>query len=99
MNKLLALDLDGTLLHPSGGISPRNLAALHAARDQGFRVIICTGRGLMEAAAALDAVGRADPVVVAGGSIIADPASGRTLHRFAIDLDLVHAGHLRRPAP
>jgi hydroxymethylpyrimidine pyrophosphatase-like HAD family hydrolase len=91
MNKLLALDLDGTLLHPSGGISPRNIAAINAARARGFRVIICTGRGLIEAAAALDAVGRADPVVVAGGSIIADPISGHTLHRFAIDLDLVHS--------
>ncbi|MFZ4572983.1 MAG: HAD hydrolase family protein [Phycisphaerales bacterium] len=89
--KLLAIDLDGTLLGKGGSVSARNRAAVHAARRAGVRVVICTGRGLIESAAALDAIGRDEPVVVAGGSIIADPTSGATLHRFAIELDLVHA--------
>jgi hydroxymethylpyrimidine pyrophosphatase-like HAD family hydrolase len=51
--------------------------------------VICTGRGLVESAHALDCIGQQDPVVVAGGSIVADPCTGRTLHRFALDESLV----------
>jgi Cof subfamily protein (haloacid dehalogenase superfamily) len=42
--KLLALDLDGTLLNEEHEISPRNLAAIHRAVEQGLLVVIATGR-------------------------------------------------------
>lgn len=87
--RLLAIDLDGTLLSRGGDVSSENREAIRRARDRGLRVVICTGRGLVEAAYALDCIGRQDPVVVAGGSIVADPCTGRTLHRFALDESLV----------
>lgn len=86
---LLAIDLDGTLLDPMGKVSPWNAAALHRARGAGLRTIICTGRGLVECRHILNQIAQVDPVVVAGGAIISDPASGATVHRFAIDLGLV----------
>lgn len=86
---LLALDLDGTLLNSKGKVSARNAAAVRAARGAGMRVVVCTGRGLIECRFALEAIGQVDPVVVAGGSIIADPASGKTLHRFPMEPGLV----------
>jgi hydroxymethylpyrimidine pyrophosphatase-like HAD family hydrolase len=85
----LAIDLDGTLLDQTGRTSPRNVDALARARAEGVRTIICTGRGLVECRHILDAIGQTDPVVVAGGSIISDPATSRTLHRFAINQALV----------
>lgn len=88
--KLLAIDLDGTLLAKGGSVSARNKAAITAAREAGMRVVVCTGRGLKESKEALDAIGRVDPVVTAGGSIIADPHTGETIHRFAIDSGIVH---------
>ncbi len=42
--KLIALDLDGTLLNPESRISPRNIAALLAAEAAGITVVIATGR-------------------------------------------------------
>ena len=42
--RLIAIDMDGTLLHSSGHISPRNLAALRAAERAGSEVVIATGR-------------------------------------------------------
>ncbi len=86
---LLAIDLDGTLFDGKGRVSEANRAALRAARDQGLRTTICTGRGLVECAHALEWIGQTDPVVVAGGAIVACPRSRRTRHRFAVDLDLV----------
>jgi hypothetical protein len=42
--RLIAIDLDGTLLNSSGRVSPRNLAALRLAESSGIEVVISTGR-------------------------------------------------------
>ncbi len=42
--RLIAIDLDGTLLNSSGRVSPRNLAALQLAESSGIEVVISTGR-------------------------------------------------------
>lgn len=42
--RMIALDLDGTLLGADGRVSPRNLAALLAAEEAGIYVAIATGR-------------------------------------------------------
>ncbi|HXE09275.1 MAG TPA: HAD family hydrolase [Acidobacteriaceae bacterium] len=42
--RLIAIDMDGTLLHSDGHVSERNLAALHAAEAQGIEIAIATGR-------------------------------------------------------
>ena len=86
---MLAIDLDGTLLDSHGRVSQKNAAAVRAARDAGVRVAVCTGRGLVECAHYLEAIGQRDPVVVAGGSIIACPVQRKTMHRFALDRALV----------
>lgn len=85
----IAIDLDGTLLGPDARVSQRNIDAVARARDAGVTVLICTGRGLAESRRALEAIDQRDPVVVAGGSIVADPASARTLHRAVIGADIV----------
>jgi hydroxymethylpyrimidine pyrophosphatase-like HAD family hydrolase len=42
--RLIAIDLDGTLLNSDGHVSPRNLAALRLAESSGAEVVISTGR-------------------------------------------------------
>ncbi len=86
---ILAIDLDGTLLRSDGSVSEVNCRALHDARDAGVRVVVCTGRGWAECRSILKTIEQIDPVVVAGGSIIARGDSGATLHRFAMDETLV----------
>ena len=49
MIKLLALDLDGTLLDSKGKISPANLAAIRQAEEKGVLVTIATGRRFRDA--------------------------------------------------
>lgn len=88
---MLAVDLDGTLLDSRGEVSRANASAIARARAAGVRVVVCTGRGLAECRSALRAVEQVDPVVVAGGSIIADPGSSRTIHRYAMERGLVRA--------
>jgi len=42
--RLIAIDLDGTLLGDDGRVSARNLAALHAAHSRGIQLVVATGR-------------------------------------------------------
>ncbi|HWG17402.1 MAG TPA: HAD hydrolase family protein [Acidobacteriaceae bacterium] len=42
--RLIAVDMDGTLLGETGQVSPRNLAALLAAHAAGIEVVVATGR-------------------------------------------------------
>lgn len=87
---LLAIDLDGTLLRRDGTVSDANVAAIREARSAGLRTVICTGRGLAECAHIVKRIDQQDPVVVAGGAIIACPQRSTTLHRFALAHDLAH---------
>ena len=42
--RLLAIDIDGTLLNPEFTISPIDLAALRGAHERGVEIILVTGR-------------------------------------------------------
>jgi hypothetical protein len=93
---ILAVDLDGTLLGPDGRVSQQNADAVDEARKAGLEVVICTGRGFPESGDAITAI-RADipaagrdvaPMVVSGGAMIVDAATGSTMHRWPIDRGL-----------
>jgi hypothetical protein len=69
--KLVASDLDGTLLDINGEVSPRTRAALEACWDAGIPVVGVTGRGprlLDSVRAALD--GRGIAVLAQGGFVV-----------------------------
>lgn len=44
MIKLIAIDLDGTLLSSEGTISKENIESLHLAHKKGVKIVLCTGR-------------------------------------------------------
>lgn len=86
---LLAIDLDGTLLDSRGNVSDANCDAIGRAKAAGIRVCVCTGRGYNESKHISARIGQTDPVVVAGGAILADALTGRSLHRFCMRPSLV----------
>lgn len=86
---MIAVDLDGTLLDSRGRVSDRSVEAVRAARSAGVKVVVCTGRGLVECEHILQAIEQVEPVVVAGGAIMACPVERRTLNRFGLDAGLV----------
>lgn len=61
MIKLIAIDLDGTLLKDDKTISERNITTLKAAKAQGVKVVLCTGRPLNSVLAHLETLGLTDP--------------------------------------
>ena len=46
MIKLLALDMDGTLLNEAKEIPQAHIDAIHKAIDKGVKLVLCTGRPL-----------------------------------------------------
>ncbi len=89
---LLAIDLDGTLLDCQHALPPENRAALHRAHQAGCKIVLCTGRSFTETRPVLAEIGLdLDATVTVFGALVTDVASGRTLERTAIPLDVAHA--------
>jgi hydroxymethylpyrimidine pyrophosphatase-like HAD family hydrolase len=86
--RLLAIDLDGTLLCPEGRVSRENLAAITDAQSAGVTVVPCTGRGWREAKYILEQVPGLDLGVFVTGAAVTDIAQGVTKHHTALDPDV-----------
>lgn len=81
MIKLISLDLDGTLLDPSGQITAASRAAIARARAAGVRVVLNTGRPIPEVLWFARAAGCDSLSGCLGGAALVDLDSGRVLER------------------
>lgn len=81
--RLVALDLDGTLLDPHNRITPRTAAAVAATAARGARVAIVTGRMYISAVPYAAELHLADhPLVSYNGALVKEYPSGRQVaHR------------------
>lgn len=72
--KLLAIDLDGTLLNDDKQISGEDAAAIRKARKSGLKVVIATGRPTSGTRKALEAIGydHGDFIISNNGATIVD---------------------------
>ncbi|MDR0846478.1 MAG: Cof-type HAD-IIB family hydrolase [Lactobacillales bacterium] len=82
MIKLIAIDLDGTLLNSAKTISPRNIEALKKAEAQGVKVVITTGRPLAMIEPYIEAIGshkEDDYSITFNGGLVQRNLSGEIL--------------------
>ena len=87
--RLVATDLDGTLVHSDGTITPRSRAALRAVEEAGLVVVFVTGRPLRWAAQVFDAVGGHGLAIAANGALLWDVGADRArLERPLLTEDL-----------
>lgn len=84
MVRMIALDVDGTLLTSDGTLTEGTARAIRAAREQGVRVVLSTGRSAPEAVWLTRLAGCDHRAVCLGGAAIADMADGRHLRRWDI---------------
>ncbi len=90
---LLAVDLDGTLLGPTGRPHPTDLRALRALVKAGVHVSILTGRLYSGTRATAETLGVLGPVGCVDGSHVVDAATHATVFHHGIRGD--HALALR----
>lgn len=86
--RMIAIDLDGTLLSPDGRVSPRSKQAVHRALKAGLLVCFATGRNWTESQTVLEAVAHYDTAVFVGGAMVIDTRQRRTLHRMKMEPQL-----------
>ena len=99
--RLIASDIDGTLLRSDGRMSVRTVEALAAAEDAGLLVVLCTGRPPRWMKPIAEATGHHGLAVCANGAIIYDLHTEEVVEEFPIDADVGRrlAEALRRAIP
>lgn len=83
--RMIAIDLDGTLLSPQGTVTERAKAAVHRCLRAGLLVCFATGRNYTESRTVLDAVEHFDTAVFVGGAMVIDTKHRVTLHRMLME--------------
>ena len=86
--KLIAFDLDGTLLDDEKHLPPENLAALQAAHAQGIFLVPATGRILKALPEELLAPGLFRYFIFANGALVYDLQEQQALYRARIEPEL-----------
>jgi 5-amino-6-(5-phospho-D-ribitylamino)uracil phosphatase len=86
--RMVAVDIDGTLLCPAGKVTPRTKAAVRSAVRAGIRICFATGRSWRESRAILEAVDHYDAAVFVTGAMVVDTLAKRTIHRKLMGAEL-----------
>ncbi|RTE08835.1 Cof-type HAD-IIB family hydrolase [Paenibacillus whitsoniae] len=90
--RLIALDMDGTLLDEDKKISAENKAAIRQATEEGFIVMMSTGRGVISALPFVRELGLNSPMVMVNGSEVWS-SPDKLLQRTHMDIAIVEKLH------
>ncbi len=83
--RLLAIDIDGTLLNPQRQVTPRTQAAIKTAQQQGIIVTLATARRYINTAPIAAQLGIAIPVILCDGALIMAHPGGDILHTHLLE--------------
>ena len=86
-DRLLVLDVDGTLLDSQHVLRPRVAAVIRRAGTSGFRIILATGKLLSSVRPLLDEMSISGPQIVLNGAATCDSVSGMPLRFAPLDPD------------
>lgn len=89
--RLIATDMDGTLLRADGTISARTLAAIRDAHEAGIIVMAATGRGWRSAVPLLAPAPQITTAVCSNGALVRDIAGEANTDVFAFPADTAEA--------
>ncbi|HKA13406.1 MAG TPA: HAD family hydrolase [Myxococcota bacterium] len=99
--RLVALDLDGTLLDPYGKLTRSVRDAVDRLFRRELRVVLCTGRRFRTALPHAQALGLSGAIVVNNGALVKDLATSETLqHAYLPDSEFDQViAHVRSHGP
>lgn len=86
MIKMIATDIDGTILNWDGHFSPQLIACMEELKKSGIKVVLVTGRMHSSTAPIVRALGLNTPVVSYQGGLIKD-IDGTTLYQKDLPVD------------
>lgn len=88
--KLLAVDLDETLLDEHSMLTPRGIAAIRAAHDRGAYIVIATGRMLRASIPFIEALEIDDMLVISYVGALISTMKGEVLYSHYLDPAAAH---------
>jgi len=93
--RALALDLDGTLLAPDGTVCDRDRAAVRAATEAGWHVVLATARWYQLAERTAHDLGLEDPVIACSGAEVRRLRDGTDLLDVRLPAEFARAVYER----
>ena len=91
MYKLIACDLDETLLNDENKVSTKNIEAIQKADAQGVKFVLATGRGYATVQGTLEEIGLKDKkdeyVISFNGGAVTENKANQLLHFQGISFD------------
>ncbi len=87
--KILALDVDGTLLDRDGILRPRTIEAVALAVKAGIKPVLCTGRRYRRALPIAEQLGLDTPLVCNSGALVKSAEGHRTLWRADLSSEIL----------
>ena len=85
MYKLVAIDIDGTLLDTYGQIPNENKETIKKAIERGTEIVLTSGRGLASVKNIAEEVGANHYVICGNGSVIYDFDQKKTIYQNYLD--------------
>lgn len=82
--KLVAIDLDGTLLNRQHRLSERSRLALRRLQERGVRIILASGRMHCSSVPFAAALGLRDPLISYNGAMVKWEQTGKILHHLPV---------------
>lgn len=86
--RLIAIDIDGTLLTPQKQITPRTREAIQAAQQEGIIVTLATARRYYNTAPIANELEVAIPIIVCDGSVIIEHPAGNVLYTNLLNIEI-----------
>jgi Cof subfamily protein (haloacid dehalogenase superfamily) len=83
--RLVATDLDGTIVRRDGTVSDRVVAALDRVRDAGAELVVVTGRPPRWIPAVAERIGHGGLAICANGALVVDLADGSVVERYPLE--------------
>ena len=86
--KLIALDIDGTLLNSSHQITENVKEAIKKSKEKGVKVVLCTGRplkGVEDFLEELNLKEEGDYVTTFNGALVQDAFTGEAISHLTLD--------------
>ncbi|QMU09095.1 sugar-phosphatase [Levilactobacillus suantsaii] len=87
--KLIAIDIDGTLLNENNELAPATIDAVKAAESQGIKVVLCSGRPLSGVAPYIKKLGISgdDQYAITYNGSVAQSVTGNILINHSLTFD------------
>lgn len=89
MYKLIAVDLDGTLLNSYSQVSERNKQAIKDAKNKGIEIVLCSGRGFASVKSIANEIEADNYTICGNGALVYDLKNKKIMYSNFIEKEKV----------